>query len=72
MTLRRINFENGYILVSKQDDRAKLEFYPKEKINQLWEEVKIWLTKQNLEHTILIGRLRRLKKTRPYCLAWER
>tara|TARA_R100000278_G_scaffold121388_1_gene105210 strand:- start:4947 stop:5171 length:225 start_codon:yes stop_codon:yes gene_type:complete len=72
MTLRKINFEEGHVLVSEYNGRAKLAFHPEEDINQLWEEVKVWLAKQNLEHTILIGRLRRLKKSQPYCLAWER
>ena len=72
MTLRQINFEEGYVLVSYFDeDKTKLELYPKEKINPFWEEVKDWLSNQKLTHTILIGRLTRQKKKTPYCLVWR-
>ncbi len=77
MTLKQINFQEGYVLVGSADkqnskDGAKLLFYPKEKLDPLWEEVKGWLEKQNLKHTILIGRLRKIKNQTPYCLVWER
>ena len=76
MTLKQINFEEGYVLIGSAEGwnragKVKLLFYPKEKLHPLWEEVKGWLDKQNLSHTILIGRLRKIKNQTPYCLVWE-
>ena len=75
---KKINFNNGWVHAHPhetdvRENTYKCTLYAEDRVQlmPLWAEVREWLKKQNVVHTILVGRHKK-GGPQPYCLVWER